>query len=455
MVETTRHKRETEPTLLRDVVYVAFKRKFPLIGLFLLGVLIIAYGSVGQKPEYQATARVMVQRLRAAYAMPAVTSAVLRRGEAINSELQIIMSTAVAAQVVDRLGISETKNRGLAIEEYSKRIKAKALPESDIIDIEFRDTDPEWAALVVNTALESYLETRARVALNLEAVEYLTDQADRAKAARDSVAAEIARLTGETGDIIQGLRGEMAMGLQNNLRDEQLTLAARINSREVELAEVRRWLDESTDYSHVPSGDIYEMGTVATTYTTLIHADADLASAQARYTPDHPEVKRLERQIAALQQLLRDEVERALKRQEMRLFEWKAQKQAVDDLLAQLEQQDAGIAAATVQRRILEADLDARNDVYTIILDRSEEYRVTAAVDPSIQNVSVVSRAEVPSSPTPRPVNMKFVVGVFTIIFGILLVYGLEKADHSLERREDVHRFLGVKVLASIPERKV
>jgi capsular polysaccharide biosynthesis protein len=49
---------------------------------------------------------------------------------------------------------------------------------------------------------------------------------------------------------------------------------------------------------------------------------------------------------------------------------------------------------------------------------------------------------------------MRVVVGAFTIIFGVLLVYALEKADHTLDRREDVHRFLGVKVLASIPERR-
>ena len=68
--------------------------------------------------------------------------------------------------------------------------------------------------------------------------------------------------------------------------------------------------------------------------------------------------------------------------------------------------------------------------------------------------MAVISRAEVPSRPSGQPVNMKIVVGVFTIIFGVLLVFGLEKADHSLDRREDVHRFLGVKVLASIPERR-
>jgi uncharacterized protein involved in exopolysaccharide biosynthesis len=447
-------RREAEPTLMRDVVYVAFKRKYPLIGLLLLGVLIIGYGSMGQKPEYQASARVMIKRLRADYAMPAVTSAVLRRGEVVNSEMQIIMSTAVAAEVVDRLNIDENKLRGDAIDDLQRRIKAKALPESDILDIEFRHTDPEWAALIVNTALDAYLEIRAGVALNYEAVVYLSEQAHRLKAARDSVAAEIVQLGADTGDLVQGLKGEMSMGLKNKLWNEQLTLATRINSREVELAAVRKWLDESTDYAHVPSGDIYDMGTVARTYETLVVNNARLADARARYTSDHPEVQSLERQHTLIERLLRDEVERALKRQEMRLFEWKAQKQAVDDLLDDLAEQDAYVAETGVRRRMLEADLGVRNDVYSVVLARAEEYKVTAAIDPSMQNVSVVSRAEIPSRPTPRPVNMRVVVGVFTIVFGVLLVLVLEKADHTLDRREDVHRFLGVKVLASIPERR-
>jgi capsular polysaccharide biosynthesis protein len=40
------------------------------------------------------------------------------------------------------------------------------------------------------------------------------------------------------------------------------------------------------------------------------------------------------------------------------------------------------------------------------------------------------------------------------IVFGVLLVFALEKMDQSLQSREDVHRHLGVKVLASIPDRR-
>jgi len=451
--ETTR-KREAEPTLMRDVTYIAFKRKYPLIALLLLGVLIIAYGSAGQKPEYEATARVMVERLRATYAMPAVTSGVLKRGEAVNSEIQIILSSAVAAEVVDRLGIAEGGNRGLAIETIQDQIRAKAPPEADIIDISYRHGDPEWAATVANAALEAYLEIRARIAMNMEAVGFLAEQARMAKAARDSVAAQIAKLGAESGDLLQGRLAETNMALKGNLRNERINVAKTIATKETELAALREWLDADTDYSHVPTDDIYEMGTVQMTYNRTIAVNSELADAQARYTEDHPDVQRLKRELESLKRLLRDEVERAYRRQEMRLFEWKAQLEAIDDLLVQLETEDEELGEVVVQRRLLDADLHARQQVYEVVLDRSEEYRITVAVDPAIRNVSVVSRAQIPARPTPRPVNMKVVVGAFTIIFGVLLVYALEKADHTLDRREDVHRFLGVKVLASIPERR-
>ena len=446
--------RATEPTLLRDIIYVVFKRKLPLIGLLVVGSLIVAHGAATRVSQYEASARIMIKRLRPDYAMPQVTGSVLRRGEVVNTELQIIMSPAVAAEIVDRLEIATGAERGLAIASMERAIRARALPEADIIDIGFRHADPEWAALVTNTALDAYLEIRARVSLNFEAVQYLEDHARRAKAIRDSVAVEIEMLGVEEGDLVQGLRGEMMMGLKNSLHNDQIELASRINSREEELAMVQEWLDSNGDMRHVPSGDIYEMGTVRSVYIKVVDQAAELADARARFTPEHPEVMIVGRELAELEMLLRDEVERALKRQYMRLAEWKAQKRAVDNLLADLDAQDAGLAATAVRRRMLEADLDARQGIYSIVLDRAELYRITAATDPSLQNVAVVSRAEVPARPTPEPVNMRIVVGIFTIIFGVLLVFGIEKADHSLERREDVHRFLGVKVLASIQERK-
>jgi uncharacterized protein involved in exopolysaccharide biosynthesis len=445
--------RQATASVVRDLVFIVFKRKFPLIGLLLLGVGIIAYGAATGAPEYEATARVFVKRVPLGYQMPAESQAVLRRVEVVNSEIQIITSSAVATAVVDSLGLATGADRTLAIYRLQKRIRADSPAESDIIDIRYRHADPEMAARVVNAALDAYLDTRRSVAYNYEAIEFLNHQAGVVKTELDSIASEIAKVGGENWQLSVGRRSEQQMGLGDRLLNELITLDTRIASREEELAMVQAWLT-STDESHIPTYDIYDMPTVMEAKRLLLNVQESLADAKSRYTPDHPEVLRLERQVDESAHVLRTEVEQASLRQRAQVDEWKAQRRAAFGKYQELQSQNPGIAQDDVTIRILEHELSIRADLYAVIMDRREQYRITAATDPSLLNVGIVSRAAVPAEPAPQAVNMRFVFGLFTIFFGVMLIMALERMDHTLERPEDVERLLGVKVLAWIPERR-
>jgi len=439
---------------VRDLVFIVFKRKFPLLGLLILGAAILAYGAATGEPEYEATARVFVKRQPAGYQMPAESQAVLRRVEVVNSEIQIITSSAVAAAVVDSLGLAQGGDRDLAIHRLQRRIKAESPAESDIIDIRYRHTDPQMAARVVNAALEAYLDTRRSVTYNQEALEFMNHQAAVVRAEMDSVANEIAKISGDNWQLSVGRKSEQQMGLGDRLLNELITLDTRISSREEELAMVDNWI-ASTDLSHAPTYDIYDMPTVMEAKRLMLNVQQSLADAKSRFTPDHPEVLRLERQVEESALVVRMEVEQAHLRQQAQIDEWKAERRAAFSQYQELQAQNPGIAQDDVTIRILEQELAIRSDLYAVIMDRREQYRITAATNPSLLNVGIVSRAAVPAEPAPQAVNMRVVTGLFTIFFGVMLVMALERLDHTLERPEDVERFLGVKVLAWIPERGV
>ncbi len=229
-----------DTSLLRDVVYVMFKRKTVLITLAVVGAAIMIYGLKTNVPSYEASARVLIKRQHQGYVMPSETRAVLKRAEVINSEISIITSTAVAEAVVDRLELATGDGRPLAVYRMSKMIKAQEQPESDIIDISFRHRDPRMAADVVNAALDAYLEIRKAVALNYDAVIYLDEQAERVRAKRDSTAVAIARFSGERGELVHGRRAEQRMGLQNRFSNELATLNSHIQSFEEKLARAVR-----------------------------------------------------------------------------------------------------------------------------------------------------------------------------------------------------------------------
>ena len=444
---------QTEAVLLEEILYVIFRRKLLIIALLVVAVAIFTYGVATEVDVYKGEAVVMIRRLPLGYQMPSESRSVLKRGEVVNSEIEIITSPAVAEEVVDRLDLAEDKNRARVIYNVNKQIRAEAEPESNIIKISFSSQDPEKAAEVANAALDGYLSVRARVALDYDAVDYLDQQARRVKAELDSIAGEIARYGAEEGQISRGTLGQQHMGLINRYLNELTGLDASIYSKEEKIEAVEEWLASGKDIAHAPTTEIYEMSTVRQTKSQLLSLKSELAEASATYAPDHPEVRRLEREIGSAEQIVRTEIEQALLRQKMRLEEWKAERRATERVLAELQVQNPKISGDNMQIRLLEHELSIRADLYAVIMDRREQFRITAATDPSLLNVGVVSRAAVPVEPHKGGVNMKSVFAFFTLLFGLAFVFAVERMDQSLVRRSDLERELGLKVLATVRHR--
>jgi len=444
---------QSEAVLLEEVLYVLFRRKLLIIVLLLIGVGIFAYGVMTDVDSYRAEAIVMIRRLPLGYQMPAESRAVLKRGEVVNSEIEIITSPAVAAEVVDKLGLGEGMNRSRAIHNITRQIKAEAEPESNIIKISYSNPDRERAANVANAVLDAYLSVRARVSLDFNAVDYLDQQARRIKAEIDSVGAAIVAYGAEDGQLFRGFKSEKHMALISRFTSKQTDLDASIYAMEDKIAMTEEWLVSGADVAYAPSGDIYDMATVQQVKREHLDKKSLLASARARYAPHHPEIERLERELAFAAEAVRAEVEQALLRQKMRLEEWKAERRATVRILTDLEAQNPKLSDENMQIRMFEHELSIRKDLYAAIVDRREQFRITAATDPSLLNVGVVSRATVPVEPSKAGINMKSVFAFFTLLFGLAFVFAVERMDQSLVRRSDIERELGLKVLAIVRHR--
>ena len=446
--------RATDVQLIREIVYTVFKRKAVLIALVVAGLALAVYGLTTTVPMYKATSTVLVRQRPASYRMPIESGAVLEREDLINTEVGIFTSAAVAGAVVDDLGLAEGKDRVGVVERLQRMIKVKPQAGASIIDVTYRHGDAETAAEVVNSAVDAYLQVRKSIEVTDAAVAYLDKQTAIVEARIDSIGAILAHYRGAQGSLHENRLGSHQMDLIQRIRYEIQELEVAVNSREEQLAMVEDWLDSGGDLSHVPSGDIYDMATVVQAKAKLVEFGTRLATAEARYAPGHPEIGRLRREGAALERLIRSEVEQALLRQQMRLEEWKAKLNASRDVLEYLHSTDADIASERVRIRILESEFETQLNLRRTIVQRRDQFRVTAATDPDLLNVAVLAWAMVPTEPDVEPVNMRVAVGLLTIVFGVMLILGIEKLDHTLQRRDDTELHLGVKVLASIPERE-
>ena len=444
---------QTEAVLLEEILYVIFRRKLLIIALALIAGGIFTYGVLTEVDVYSAQAIVMIRRLPLGYQMPSESRAVLKRGEVVNSEIAIITSPAVAEEVVDRLNLAEGRDRARVIHNISRQIRAEAERESNIIKISFSHRDGERAAEVTNAVLDGYLVVRARVTFDYDAVDYLERQALLMKARKDSIGAEIVRYRATAGYLSGEFRSSQHMSLTQQFLNRLTTLDSSIYAKEEKIGLIEDWLLSREDVTQAPSGGIYEMATVRQVKLRHLEMKAQLASAQARYTPDHPEVKRLERELVSSEEMVRAEVEQALLRQKMSVEEERADRRATAGVLAGLEAQNPRFSEESMHLRMLEHEFTIRADLYAVIMDRREQFRITAVTDPSLLNIGVVSRATVPVEPSKGGINMKSVFAFFTFLFGFAFVFAVERMDQSLVRRSDIERELGLRVLATLRSR--
>ena len=169
----------------RDILNFFFKWKALIFSLFILIVFSVTLFVYIIPPAYTGKAKVLVEPNRSP-AMRTDMSPSLEQGEAVFTEIEIILSYAVMSAVVDKLKpyakppkektyfgkalkmVSTTfEELGLTlhmeprdrwIRHLLKNVAVKPVKTSSILEIIYKDKNPEWAALIVNEVIDSYIQ---------------------------------------------------------------------------------------------------------------------------------------------------------------------------------------------------------------------------------------------------------------------------------------------------------
>lgn len=138
------------------------------------------------------------------------------------------------------------------------------------------------------------------------------------------------------------------------------------------------------------------------------------------------------------------------------LAQKQAEAAALDQAIAALEGDLKGLQAEVTVRRAerdrfqVEADHLARTR--DLLAGKITETRITRSVDLGQMNIEVVSPALSPTRPVkPKKALNLAVAVVLGLMAGVFLTFLLERLDNTIKTAEDVERDLGLPVLGSIP----
>jgi len=352
--------------------------------------------------------------------------------------------------------------------------------KSNVLEIKYRHTDPEWAMRVVQGLTERYITRRAEVYQSPQAVQFFEDETRAAEARLRKAEQALEAYAKKAGVSVLGLFGDsqaLAAEKEATLRRlaefesqygeavvEVRQQTERVAALEAQLAGEPERLPSSMRLNQDPTTEELERALVA----LQLKRDALVQD----FTPENRQVRDIEDQIRATQERLKEAEARVanINRTELNtvyqnlrtqllvaradLKGARARHDSLQNQMASYRRQLEELSQKGVTADGLRREVRAAEEAFMLYQKKHEEARITAAMDQQrIVNVSIAQPAQRPLEPVAPRKALNLLLGLLLGgIGGLGLAFVNEHFDHSFTTGHEVEARLGIPLLGTIPE---
>ncbi len=462
---------QAEPTIGEYWTILA-RRKFRILLVAVVGAIAALLLSIPRTPIYQARALLEVDspngdplRVRSS-GMPAMPSPSAAEFY-IATRVEILESRSLLRRVVEKLKLDARPEFHYSTDRFSAWRKALELPPAPVVPaheralsaaassykiVPSRNTgiievvsewpSPRLAADFANTMAEEFIQSNleARWQAAERSEEWFGLQLDKLRIQLEQSEEELRRYARESGLMFVSDNENVSEQKLSQLQAELLRAQAgriAIQSR-YELITTRR------------PEELSAMIDPANYQIQRNDLRRRLAELRTTYTPAHNKVKRVEAQLAQLDETI--ENERANKLEQIR-NEFEAARRREQLLAADYGRQAKLVSDQTgksIQYNILNREVDTYQQLYDHLLRQVKEAGVLSAM--SASNIRIVDPAIAPNKPIRPDHASSALLGLLTgLLSGIALAFISDRGDRTLRQPGDARACLGLPELGVVP----
>jgi succinoglycan biosynthesis transport protein ExoP len=450
---------------LMDMWRVLTKQRFTILAVTLLSVAAAAWVAFRTAPVYESVARIEIKPNTLA-SSDQVGMMEEYTENPLQSDLDVIKSDSVLFQTAMDLHLDRLKGAGhqesgagesassAAITPQEHRalvgmirggLSVTIVPNTDILEIRYRNNDPKLSAAVANQLMETYSDEdiRTRYERTMHVSAWLQQRLDNLKQEASETQRQLADYQKAHNIVGTDESSNLTIQTLQHVSDDLNTAES---DRIMKEARMRDFNSLSPDMAALAGDD----PTLVTLRSQLNDFETQRAQMATKLGPKHPQMQQIDLQIDKLQAQISKETE--LARHQVR-DEYESALGVEADLRKRLAaQEDATyrLNEDVAQYAILRHQAELTRDLYDNLQMKLKEASVSAGM--SAANITVVDRAEVPFIPVEPQKGRALGYGFFGgLLVGCVLAFVIESIDDRLQTSEEVENASRLPSLAAIP----
>jgi len=363
-----------------------------------------------------------------------------RVAQAVVTNLRMESSPAIQAQWQEA-----TKGRGQLRDWLAtllqKNLDVKPSRESNVININYTGTDPEFAAAVANAFAQAYMDVNLdlRVAPARQFAAFFEEQT---KAARNKLEAAQQALSDY----------QQKNGITS--ADERMDFeTAKLNETSTQLTGVQALTTDSQSKRQSNKADtiaeVMQSPLINSLKADIARLEAKLIESSGNLGKNHPQTQRTEAELATLKVQLDAEVKKITSSIDT---SYQVGKQREAQLQGALAAQKARVLLLNKQRdelNVLRRDIESAQRAFELVSQRASQTSIESQTNQT--NIAMLN----PASPPPDPSKPKVLLNVLVSIFlggliGITLALALELMNRRVRSADDLVEALELPVLGTI-----